>query len=320
MAMPFLTEPEPPRGVPLDVLPGIRRIVARNPSVMTYLGTNTYLLDRKDGVTVLDPGPDDPTHVRDIIAAVGDRPIRDIVLTHTHRDHQGAVAGLKDATGAPVFAYKISGKRGFTPDAGLNDGDSVSGLRAVFTPGHAVDHLCFETHVDGTGKILFSGDHVMSWSSSIVSPPDGNMLDYYRSLERLLARDDVLYLPGHGPTLPEPRLLTADLLAHRKFRENTILVELQSRPWTVHELSSKLYAKTDPFLKVAAMRNVVAHLLKLHAEGIVEEIEPDPVELPPTDIRPPPGEVTDESSGQIATMRRDALRRFQLRPPITPQA
>ena len=180
--MPFLTESQPPRGVATDILPGIRRIVADNPSVMTYFGTNTYLLDGADGLTVIDPGPDQPAHVRDILAAAGEVAIHRILLTHGHGDHAGAAASLRAATGAPIFGCQ---RAQTPPDTGLADGGEVAGLRAVFTPGHAGDHLCFAATV-GSHKILFSGDHVMSWSSSIVNPPDGDMRDYYGSLKRLL--------------------------------------------------------------------------------------------------------------------------------------
>jgi glyoxylase-like metal-dependent hydrolase (beta-lactamase superfamily II) len=311
--MPFLKEAEPQRGVPLEVLPGIRRIVARNPSVMTYQGTNTYLIAAPDGLTILDPGPQDAQHVQDILAGAGDVPIRRILLTHTHSDHWGASAALAEATGLPIHAYKISGKAGFTPDIPLDDGDSVAGLTAVFTPGHAADHLCFEYHLDDGRQILFSGDHVMSWSSSIVSPPDGDMLAYYRSLERLLARDDSLYLSGHGPVLPEPRSLVRELLSHRQHREGTILARLRERDWAVAELSASLYAKTDPFLKIAAQRNVLAHLLKLKAEGVVAEHAPD-TELHPDAqaVAAPPGEVRAESGAAMAAMQRDSMRRFGL--------
>jgi glyoxylase-like metal-dependent hydrolase (beta-lactamase superfamily II) len=311
--MAFLQEQEPPRGVPLDVLPGLRRVVARNPSVMTYHGTNTYLIDGEDGLTVLDPGPDSAQHVRDVLDAAGTVPIRRIVLTHTHGDHRGAVPALKAATGAPVYMYKISGRPGFHADMPLDDGDTVAGLKALFTPGHAADHLAFEYHVPGTGKILFSGDHVMSWSSSIVSPPDGDMLAYYHSLELLLGRDDVLYLSGHGPILYQPRTLVAELLAHRQYREATMRRELEIQPWSVRALAAKLYNKTDPYLKAAAERNVLAHMLKLVAEGTVTELaerEPKPTNftMPPA----PPGEVEAESGDEIDAMLRDASRRFAL--------
>lgn len=195
--MPFLVEPEPPRGVALPVMPGIARVVAPNPGVMTYHGTNTYLIDTPDGCVVLDPGPNDAGHVRAILAAASG-PIAHILLSHTHRDHLGAVAALRQVTGAPVHAYGRNGAPGFAPDLPLNDGDVVAGLTALRTPGHASDHLCFAA-ADGT---LFSADHVMSWSSSVISPLDGDMAAYFASLRRLLARDDRLYLPGHGPPLP----------------------------------------------------------------------------------------------------------------------
>ena len=267
--MPFLTEAEPPRGVPLDVLPGIRRIVARNPSVMTYQGTNTYLIDAEDGLTVLDPGPEDAQHVQEILAGAGDVPIHRIVLTHTHRDHFGAVAALQQATGAPVYAYKHSAKPDFTPDMPLGDGDSVAGLTALFTPGHAADHLCFAHYLPEGRKILFSGDHVMSWSSSIVSPPDGDMQAYYRSLERLLDRDDELYLSGHGPVLPEPRTLVREFLTHRMARERAIETALAGGASGTYALMDALYSQVHPRLRRAAERNVLAHLLKLEAEGKV---------------------------------------------------
>ena len=308
--MPFLTEPEPQRGVPLFVLPGIRRVVARNPSVMTYQGTNTYLIEVDDALVVLDPGPKDMQHVREVIEAAGSMPIRHIVLTHTHSDHWGAAAALSQATGAPVVGYKISEKPGFNPDLGLDHGEVIAGLTALHTPGHAADHLCFEHFLPDGTKILFSGDHVMSWSSSIVSPPDGDMLDYYRSLELLLARDEVFYLSGHGPLLEDPRALVRELLAHRQFRERTILAELEQQDWVVAALSAKLYSKTDPFLKAAAQRNVLAHMLKLKAEGYVEEYEPDTTPHPDTLIITPPPGVQDESGGEFASMRADALRRF----------
>lgn len=264
--MAFLTEPEPARGAALPVLPGIRRIVADNPSVMTYLGTNTYLIEGPDGLVVLDPGPRDPGHVTTIVEQAG-APVSLIVLTHTHGDHVGAVPDLRQRTGAPVAAWRASPLATFTPDIPLDDGQTVAGLTAVHTPGHAPDHLCFATVRDGL-RILFSGDHVMSWSSSIVNPPDGDMADYFASLRRLLDRDDELYLPGHGPKLPEPRALAADLLAHREARERGIRKALAGRPPTgTRALTDELYSQTHPMLRLAAERNVLAHLIKLEREG-----------------------------------------------------
>jgi glyoxylase-like metal-dependent hydrolase (beta-lactamase superfamily II) len=261
-AMPFLTEPEPPRGQAIEALPGISRIVAANPGVMTYHGTNTWLIDGPDGVTVLDPGPDDAGHVADILRAAGG-PIGLILLSHTHRDHVGAVPALKAATDAPVAAFRHSADPGFTPDLPLDDGDTVAGMVAIHTPGHAADHLSFARR-DG---ILFSADHVMSWSSSVVSPPGGDMGAYFASLRRLLARDDRLYLPGHGPPLPDPRGLVAEMLAHRTAREEAIAGALGAEPVATHELVDALYSQVHPTLRRAAERNVIAHLLKLEGEG-----------------------------------------------------
>jgi glyoxylase-like metal-dependent hydrolase (beta-lactamase superfamily II) len=318
--MPFLTEPEPARGIALDVLPGIRRVVARNPSVMTYFGTNTYLIDGADGLSVLDPGPADETHIADVIRATAGVPVRRIILTHSHSDHLGATAGLKAATGATVYAYHTPIKRSFIPDVRLDDGDEVAGLRALFTPGHAGDHLAFSYNAPGTGEILFSGDHVMSWSSSIVSPPEGDMVAYYRGLELLLGRQEVFYLPGHGPLLPRPRELVRELLEHRQHREATILAALQTHEQSVAELAEHLYAKTDFRLKIAAQRNVLAHLLKLAHEGKVIAVK-DQTPEPAFVANGPQGQdyqqdqaASDDimvvTPGEIAMYLRDAARRF----------
>lgn len=212
--MAFLKEPEPTRGAALPVVPGVSRIVANNPSLMTYHGTNTYLIEGGDGFTVLDPGPDDAGHLEDIIRATGGR-VSSIILSHTHSDHLGATAALKARTGATTYAFHASGDPSFTSDVLLHDGDVALGLTAIHTPGHASDHLCFAWR-DG---IVFSADHVMSWSSSIVSPPGGDMAAYVASLGLMIARDDRLYLPGHGPALPDPRPYTQLLLDYRVKRE-----------------------------------------------------------------------------------------------------
>jgi len=266
--MAFLTEPEPERDVALPVLPGIRRIVAANPSLMTYHGTNTYLIDGPDGTIVLDPGPEDPAHVDAIVRATEGQ-VAMILVSHTHRDHVGAADVLKRATGAPAAGFAGFADDTFVPDIGVLDDDVVGGLTALFTPGHAADHLCFAmTATDGT-RVLFSADHVMSWSSSIVSPPGGNMLDYFANLRRLLEREDDVFLPGHGPMLPEPRTLVRDLLSHRMAREAAIEQVIASHPADTKAITLALYAKSSPLLLRAAERNVLAHLLKLEAEGRV---------------------------------------------------
>lgn len=270
--MAFLTEPSPQRGLALPVLPGISRVVAANPGVMTYHGTNTYLVEGADGLTVIDPGPKDEAHIADIIAAAGDRPITTILLTHTHHDHVGALPGLAHATGATVLAYRHSPLAGFAPDIALDDGARAGEFTAIHTPGHAPDHLCFEFYAQDGRKVLFSGDHVMPWSSSIVSPPEGDMLAYYRGLEKMLARDDDLYLSAHGPLLENPRLLVAEMLAHRQKREASIVAALEPGERSVEDLAETLYHKTNPTLRIAAQRNVLAHLLKLRDEGRAREL------------------------------------------------
>jgi glyoxylase-like metal-dependent hydrolase (beta-lactamase superfamily II) len=265
----FLSEPEPPRGRPLPVpgQPGISRIVAANPGPMTYHGTNTWLVETNEGPVVVDPGPDDAAHVSAVVAALAGRRLRRILLTHTHRDHVGAMAALRAATGAPVAAYAPSALAGFTPDEALAEGARIGQFVALHTPGHASDHLCFAlTGVDGT-SLLFSGDHVMSWSSSVVSPPGGDMTLYMRNLSRLLERTDTLYLTGHGPPLPNPRTLVRALLAHRLQREQAIAAVLNEAPQELAELRARIYPALAPALAIAAERTVLAHLLKLAAQG-----------------------------------------------------
>ncbi len=312
--MAFLTETEPARGIALPVLTGISRVVCRNPGVMTYHGTNTYLIEAADGLTVVDPGPDDAVHVADVLRAAGRRAIQRIVLTHTHEDHWGAAAALQESSAlqaagqAPIFGFISSARAAFKADQTLRDGDTVAGLTAVHTPGHASDHLSYGYDVPGTGQVLFSGDHVMSWSSSIVNPPDGDMVAYYHSLELLLGRSEVLYLPGHGPVLPAPRSFVASLLAHRQMREAGIVAALQRQEWAVAALAAQLYAKTDQLLKLAAERNVLAHLLKLQHDGVVAELDPEDAALDDA----PAGD-DSKMSEQIRVMRRDGRRRFMLR-------
>jgi len=264
--MAFLTEPEPPRGTVLPVLPGISRIVAANPGPMTYHGTNTYLIETADGLVVLDPGPDQPAHVDAVLRAAAGK-VDLILLSHFHHDHTEAAPALKAATGAPIVAFRDTAIEAFRPDTMLDDNEATAGLTAIHTPGHASDHLCFALSArDGTA-VLFSADHVMSWNSSVVSPPDGDMRAYFASLRRVLDRADDVFLPGHGPALPEPRKLTRALLFHRMERERSILARLAKAPATTVALRDALYSQTHPRLQRAAERNVLSHLLKLEAEG-----------------------------------------------------
>jgi len=267
--MPFLTEPEPERGARLPVLPGVSRIDAANPGPMTYYGTNTYLIETPDGIAVLDPGPEDhPEHVDAVLRATG-RQVALILVSHTHHDHVGAVPALQDATGAPTVGFRISGLETFEADIKLADGDTIAGMTAIHTPGHALDHLCFALPGQDGTQVLFSADHVMSWSTSVVSPPGGNMGDYFHSLRLLLDRTDDVFLPGHGPKLHEPRELVREMLTHRMARERAIVTKLNEGPAGTFVLMDTLYAKVNPRLRRAAERNVLAHLLKMEAEGTV---------------------------------------------------
>jgi glyoxylase-like metal-dependent hydrolase (beta-lactamase superfamily II) len=265
--MSFLTEAEPERGANLPVLPGISRIVANNPGPMTYYGTNTYLIDTPDGLAVLDPGPEGhPEHVDAIMRHTEGR-VALILVSHTHHDHVGAVPALQAATGAPTAGFRTSAIAAFDPDIKLDDGGLIAGMTALHTPGHAADHICYALRGANGDRILFSADHVMSWSTSIVSPPGGDMRDYFASLNLLLSRDDDCYLPGHGPLLRDPRSLVRAMLTHRMLREQSIARKLADGPADSRAITDALYAQLDARLKRAAERSVLAHLLKLETEG-----------------------------------------------------
>jgi glyoxylase-like metal-dependent hydrolase (beta-lactamase superfamily II) len=263
----FLQELAPDYGVAEDVAPGVRRVVARNPGPMTYHGTNSWLVQSDDGLTLIDPGPDDSAHVAALVAAADGR-LKRILLTHTHPDHVGAAAAVKVATGAPVMGWGRPWLAGFAPDVAVADGDSVGGLVAVYTPGHASDHLCFAWR-DGA---LFSGDHVMSWNTSIVSPPDGDMAAYMEGLRLMLARDDRVFYCGHGPVLREPAALVRAMLVHRVGREQAVQAALSDEPRAPMAIVDALYADLDARLKRAAERTVLAHLMKLEAEKRAVEV------------------------------------------------
>jgi glyoxylase-like metal-dependent hydrolase (beta-lactamase superfamily II) len=263
--MAFLREPEPVRYVATEVVPGVRRLVAPNPGPMTYHGTNTWLVEAAEGLTVIDPGPEDAGHLAAILACGR---VAQIVLTHTHPDHFGGALPLRAATGAPIYGWGVPWVAGFVPDVALSDGAQLGRLMALHTPGHASDHVCFA--LAGAEGILFSGDHVMSWSTSVVSPPDGDMGAYMASLRLLLAREDALYLCGHGAPLPNPRGLVRGMLAHRAGREARILAVLGGGGVVSADgLVGVLYPGLEARLVGAARRTVLAHVEKLRGEGRV---------------------------------------------------
>lgn len=265
--MHFLREREPERDVALTVAPGVARVVAKNPSPMTYFGTNSYIIETGDGVAVLDPGPDDGRHVEALLAAAGGH-IDRILLTHGHRDHTGAVARLAALSGAPVAGFAPSIDPNLCIDRPLKDGDRVGDLTVLHTPGHAADHLCY-----AMGRSLFTGDHVMAWSTSVVSPPGGDMVLYLANLRRLAGhKGDDIYLPGHGPMLEHPIPYVEALIAHRLERERAVLAALGPEPVTLEALGRTVYAEIDAKLRAAAERNLLGHLVKLATEGRARQV------------------------------------------------
>jgi glyoxylase-like metal-dependent hydrolase (beta-lactamase superfamily II) len=273
-------------GVPREVAPGVVRLVANNPSHFTFKGTNTYIVGKGAEIALIDPGPEDVEHLGAILAAIGPRRLSHIVITHTHRDHVDGLAALVAATGAKTAGFgRRARERGtkrispsgseyvdqdFVPDVPLADGGRLAGhgwaLRAVHTPGHAPDHLCFE--LEGTG-LLFSGDHVMGWNTSVVAPPEGSMADYLRSLERMGERSDRLYLPGHGGQVEEPLRLVKAFLLHRRMREQAILDCIHAGTDTVTAIVPAIYRDLDPKLLNAASLSVLAHVEHLISRGLV---------------------------------------------------
>ena len=282
MSIPFLRDDPLPHGAVEHVLPLVRRIVCANPGPFTFRGTNTYLIGRGE-VAVLDPGPEDAARLAAILRATEGERITRILVSHTHRDHSPGAAALMAATGAtshgfgphltPHDAGGEGGDHGFRPQVTLADGDVVEGsawrVTALHTPGHCANHLCFALETAEGAGVLFSADHVMSWSTTVVGPPDGDMADYMASLARIAARDDRLYLPGHGPKLPDPGPFVAALAAHRLEREAKVLAALRrARRATATELVPAVYGpELDSRLMGGAARSLLAHLIKLAAEG-----------------------------------------------------
>ena len=290
-----------PTGLSEQCEPLVRRVLAPNASHYTFTGTQTYIVGSGDAVAVIDPGPadsgdaSDPSpfkgadtngagHVEAILAAVGPAKIAAIMCTHTHRDHSPAAAVLKAATGAPIIGcaplvISDDGPRAdsafdrtYAPDRVLADGERLAGpgwtIEAVATPGHTSNHLCYSVLESGA---LFTGDHVMAWSTSVVSPPDGDMAAYMASLEKLYARDDKVYYPAHGPAITKTRQLVRGMLGHRRQREAQILRLLGQGPHIIPDMVTAMYKGLDPRLTGAAGRSVLAHLIDLRNRGAVSD-------------------------------------------------
>jgi hydroxyacylglutathione hydrolase len=277
---------EPRYGEAVTVAPGVRRVTAHNPGPFTFRGTNTFLIG-SDELAVLDPGPDDPAHIEALLRSASGARVAHILVSHAHRDHAAGARVLQARTGAPILAASQrqdalssiaadqprldSGSQlDFVPDVILDDGEIVEGqsyrLEVVATPGHASDHLAFALAGE---DLLFSGDHVMGWATTVVAPPDGSMGDYMESLERLLGRPEKLYLPAHGgPVLDGQRHVRA-LRAHRRMRERLILRRLQRGDRTIDTLVAHIYRDLDPGLRTGAALSTLAHLQDLFARGLV---------------------------------------------------
>jgi glyoxylase-like metal-dependent hydrolase (beta-lactamase superfamily II) len=259
---------------------GVARVLAHNPSAFTYYGTQTYLVGERE-LAVIDPGPDLPEHIEALERAIDERPVVAIMCTHTHRDHSPAARPLAERTGASIIgcatlALETVGPRAdasfdgdYAPERVLNDGDQLKidgeALTAVATPGHTSNHLCFAFR-----GALFSGDHVMGWSTTVVVPPDGDMAAYMQSLEKLRQRDDRIYYPAHGPAVTNPQQYARHLVGHRMQRERQILTLVRENVRPIADIVANAYPGLDPRLTAAAGGSVLAHLLDLERRGLVE--------------------------------------------------
>jgi glyoxylase-like metal-dependent hydrolase (beta-lactamase superfamily II) len=270
-----------------EPVPGVRRVMANNPGPFTFKGTLSYIVGRGK-VAIVDPGPDDAAHIGALLDAVRGETVTHIFVTHTHRDHSPAVPAIKAATGATVYAegphraarplhigehnpLDSSGDRDFRPDVQLKDGEVVEGdgwaIEAVTTPGHTANHMAFALKDRG---ILFAGDHVMGWATSIVAPPDGAMSDYMASLDKLARRGENLYFSGHGPAIPDAKRFVNYYILHRKAREASILHRLGKGAADIPSIVRAIYIGIDSRLTGAAGLSVLAHMEDLVARGLVE--------------------------------------------------
>lgn len=261
--------------------PGIARVLAHNPSAFTYYGTQTYLVGDRE-LAVIDPGPDLPEHLNALVAAIDGRKVVAIMCTHTHRDHSPGAAPLAKRTGASIIGCAeltletigvradASFDRDYSPNCVLEDGDSVSvdgkQITAVATPGHTSNHLCFAYE-----KALFSGDHVMGWSTTVVVPPDGDMAAYMQSLDKLRQRDDRIYYPAHGSPVTNPQTYVRHLMGHRMQREKQILKLVGEKSRAIPDIVANAYPGLDPRLVAAAGGSVCAHLVDLERRGLVKQ-------------------------------------------------
>ncbi|HPF47597.1 MAG: MBL fold metallo-hydrolase [Alphaproteobacteria bacterium] len=276
----------PPYGVIENISPLIRRITANNPAPYTFKGTGTYIIGHKN-VAVIDPGPDMADHIEAIISSLKGEKISHILVTHNHTDHSPGARPLAERCGAKIYGFDVSGQqysmsksaegldKKFKPDILIKDGDILKGknwtLEAIHTPGHLSNHLCFALLEE---KALFSGDHVMGWSTTIISPPDGNMTEYLISLEKLLMRDDNIYYPTHGWPIDDPKKFVKQVYAHRLRRDNEICRFLEQGDKSMDQIVRMIYPAIDKSLYLAASRTIFAHLIRLVELGKVSSDSP----------------------------------------------
>ena len=283
MAIPFDRKFDVPAGDDVALTPLLHRVLAPNPGPFTFKGTGVYIVGKKD-VAVIDPGPDIPAHIEALKHALAGRHLRHILVTHTHSDHSPAAKALKEWSGAKTYAFgphgsgkaeegvkvEEGGDMDFAPDVLVRDGETIAGdgytFECVFTPGHTSNHMCFALREE---KALFTGDHVMGWSTTVVTPPDGDMAAYMASLRKLRARDDAILWPTHGGPVREPGPFLDAYIAHRLEREMQIVTSLADGVDTIPEIVARLYADVDKRLHPAAARSVLAHLIQLTQEGRV---------------------------------------------------
>lgn len=287
--IPFRRELSFEYGVVAELSPLIRRVIAHNPSPFTLHGTGTYIIGRGN-VAVIDPGPADPRHIDAILDALAGERISHVLVTHTHMDHSPGCAILRNHTDAPTYAYGPHGSgnavddvrieedadRAFVPDREVRHGDRIEGdgwrIECVYTPGHTSNHMCYALEDE---RALFTGDHVMAWSTSVISPPDGDMQRYMESLDLLLERDDALYWPTHGPAVLDPHTHVRAFIAHRREREQQIIACVENGTTRIRDMVPQMYADLPEFMYPAAARSVLAAVVylvqrgELHTDGEV---------------------------------------------------
>lgn len=282
--IPFVKDVDFAYGVADSPVAGVRRVIARNPGPFTFTGSGAYIVGA-GGVAVIDPGPDDDAHIDALFLALRGERVEAVLVTHTHRDHCGGARTFAARAEAPIYGFgphpvrrreddapalDEGGDYAFAPDIAMRDGAVLEGetwrLEALHTPGHLSNHLCFAFPA---AKALFTGDHIMGWATTVVAPPDGDMDDYLASLDRLLARDDEIYLPTHGAPIRAPQRFVRAVRTHRLMRDAQILDQLRKGETTIVAIVAALYADVDRRLHAAAALNVLAHLIRLEKRGDV---------------------------------------------------